>query len=385
MAGYVTRLEGVERINTEIAVLGTHNKRPSLYRGQTQAIIDRLHPKQLNLEVSEIIDRPGGAKTLRFVSQNGYLPVFQAGQYINIFVEIDGVRTSRPYSISSSPRQRGYYDLTIAPVEQGFVSGYLLKNVQVGDQFESSAPSGEFHYNPAFHSKNMIMLAGGSGITPFMSMSREVLDSGIDRNLHLIYGCRNESCAVFLDELKDMEARHSNFTLTVVASAPETGYKGKTGFISSEVIREALEGFGGDATFYICGPQAMYEFTRKELDSLNIPQRKIRQEMFGARRDIQNEPGWPQELDGSEVFKITLDDGRTIDGRSGESLLTALERAGVRVNVCCRSGVCSLCRVKLVKGKVFMPEGVLLRYTDEQFGYIHSCQAYPIGDVEIAL
>ena len=78
-------------------------------------------------------------------------------------------------------------------------------------------------------------------------------------------------------------------------------------------------------------------------------------------------------------------DGKTIDAKSGESLLTALERAGIRVNVCCRSGECSLCRVKLVSGKVFLSKGALLRYADEKFGYVHSCKAYPISDLEIML
>lgn len=106
--------------------------------------------------------------------------------------------------------------------------------------------------------------------------------------------------------------------------------------------------------------------------------------MFGTRQDIQNEPGFPQELSGTEVFKLKVGD-KVIDAKCNESILCALERAGVRVNVCCRSGECSLCRVKLVSGKVFMPRGVLLRHADEMFGYIHSCKAYPIGDVEIAL
>ena len=76
---------------------------------------------------------------------------------------------------------------------------------------------------------------------------------------------------------------------------------------------------------------------------------------------------------------------RTISAKSGEPVLTALERAGVRVNVCCRSGECSLCRVKLVSGEVFLAKGMLRRYADEKYGYIHSCKAYPMGNIEIML
>ena len=106
--------------------------------------------------------------------------------------------------------------------------------------------------------------------------------------------------------------------------------------------------------------------------------------MFGTRKDIINEPGWPEGLSGSESFRITVGD-KTIQALSGESILVALERSGIRVNVCCRSGQCSLCRVKLLSGKVFLAQGSLLRAADEKFGYIHSCKAYPISDCEILL
>lgn len=157
----------------------------------------------------------------------------------------------------------------------------------------------------------------------------------------------------------------------------------RSGFIDANCISEVVKDLS-KTTFYLCGPQVMTGFCVEALHSLNVRPRDIRREMFGTRQDIQNEPGFPQELSGTEVFKLKVGD-KIIDAKCNESILCALERAGVRVNVCCRSGECSLCRVKLVSGKVFMPRGVLLRHADEMFGYIHSCKAYPIGDVEIAL
>ncbi|SHI01126.1 FAD-binding oxidoreductase [Clostridium grantii] len=384
MQKFVSEIENIQAISTEIKILKKNGRDYSIEKGRTGKIIDRLHPKKLNLALSEIIERTEDAKTFRFVSKDGYLPPFEAGQYINVFVEIDGVRTSRPYSISSSPKQRAYYDITVARIKTGFVSNYFLDNAKVGDEFESSAPAGEFHYNPVFHGKNLVFLAGGSGITPFMSMTKEVLDTGLDRNIHLIYGSKTEDAAIFLEELRDLSARHPNFEFTLVVSEPTECYDGESGFITGECIKRKVKDIES-ATFYICGPQVMYDFCEKELVALGIENKRVHQEMFGARQDIQNEPAWPEELSGKEEFTIKLMDGRTIKGLSSESLLTSLERAGVRVNVCCRSGECSLCRVKLVSGKVFMPRGVLLRYVDEKYGYIHSCKAYPTSDLEIIL
>jgi len=350
-------------------------------RFHTKTIVNRLHPDKLSLRVSEIRTAASGAKTFRFVSCGGALPYFEAGQYLNVFTEIDGVRTSRPYSISSSPKQRGYYEITVARIPAGFVSDYFLDKVKVGDTFEANGPAGVFHYNPVFHKKRSVFLAGGSGITPFMSMISEALESGAERDITLIYGVRNEDAAIFKDELISFEKTYKNFRFHLVLSEAPEGYSGRRGFIDEACIRE-LAGNTDDCTFYLCGPQVMTDFCYEALCKLKVSKNHIRREMFGSRQDIQNEPGWPANLTGNEVFKLKVGD-RTIDALSRESILTALERAGIRVNVCCRSGECSYCRVRLVSGKVFMPRGVLLRLADEKFGFIHSCKAYPMEDLEI--
>lgn len=358
----------------------------SLERNRTREIIDRLHPDVLKLKVDEIITLNGNAKTFRFVSETGYLPPFEAGQYINVFVEIDGVRTSRPYSLSSSPKQRAYFEITVARIATGFVSDYFLDKVAIGDRFEANGPAGVFHYNPVFHSKKSVFLAGGSGITPFLSMSREILETGLDREIHLIYGSRTQEAALYAEEFEAMAKQHKNFSYELVVSDPgeNSCYNGRTGFINADCIKDVV-GSVDDNTFYICGPQIMNDFCVEELKKLNVPSRMVRREMFGSRQDIENEPGWPSNLTGKEEFTVKIDGEKEIKARSGESLLNSLERAGIKMTVCCRSGECGLCRVKLVSGKVFAPRGVLLRHADEKYAYIHSCKAFPIEDLEIRI
>jgi ferredoxin-NADP reductase/ferredoxin len=353
-------------------------------RNRTTEIINRLHPDTVQLVVSDIMEVTKEAKTFRFTPKNGYLPPFQAGQYLNVFVEIEGVRTSRPISISSSPKQRAYYDITIARIAKGFVSDFFLDKVKVGDEFEASAPAGNFYHNPIFHGNEVVFIAGGSGVTPFASMIREVLSAGIHRQMHLLYGVKTEDAAFFKDEFETLAQKHKNFSFTLVVSEPSKEYTGRTGFISAECIKEVV----GDITgkmFYICGPQVMYGFCGSELEKLKVPARRIRHEMFCGRQDIQNEPGWPKGVSPEQVFDVKIVGGPTIKARAGENLLIALERNKIRMNVCCRSGECSLCRIQLVSGKVFSPKGVLLRHADEKYGYIHSCKAFPISTMEIML
>ncbi len=379
---FIRDIDGYEALQREIAASRKYAADQTAEKGKWARILDLLHPDRLSLRVSEIIDETPTAKTLRLVSATGYLPPFQAGQYISLFVEAGGVRTSRPYSISSSPRQRACYDITIRRVEGGFVSDVLLTEARVGAVLESTAPAGNFYFNPLFHSPHMVCLAGGSGVTPFMSMIREIAEAGLDRRLTLLYGSRSEDDIIFAEELEGIAARHENIRFVPVISEPGTGCRHRTGFLTAALIREVLGDTDG-RTFYLCGPAEMYAFCLPELEKLGIPRRRVRREMYGPPRDVTADPAWPADVAAGKVFEVAIRGRKKIPARAGEPLLVALERAGIAVPAQCRSGECSLCRVKLLGGKVFQPQGVLLRKSDREFGYIHSCMAWPVSDLEI--
>ena len=376
-------IEGYEEIQKEVAVLRKYAFDYSCQKGRSVRIVNLLHPKTLHLRVAEIREETPSTKIFRLVSEDSYLPPFQAGQYINLAVEVGGVRTSRPYSISSPPNQVGYYEIAVRRAEDGFVSHFVLDEFQVGDRMESTSPSGNFYYNPLVHGKDLVFLAGGSGITPFMSMIRETTDRGLDRRIHLIYGSRQPQDVIYGEELKDRNERHGNFKMDIVFSDPPAGYRGLTGFITGDLIKRLVGEVSG-RTFYLCGPEVMYSFCLKELEDLGIPRRKIRTEVFGPPKDVTSQPGWPIEVPGDRGFQVGYKGKETVPARAAEPLLNSLERAGIVLPASCRSGECSLCRTKLIAGKVFQPQGVKLRRSDRAFGYIHPCLAYPLSDIELA-
>ncbi|HNX29357.1 MAG TPA: FAD-binding oxidoreductase [Syntrophomonadaceae bacterium] len=377
-------IEGYQAIEKELEICRKYGIDYSSRRGQWMAAVERLHPRRLKLKVAAIISETADASTLRLVAAEGYLPPFQAGQYINLLVDIDGIRTGRPYSISSPPSQTAYYDLTVRRVPNGFVSDYLLDRVKPGDLLDSTGPAGHLYYNPLFHGRDLVFLAGGSGITPFASMIRDVTDRCLNRRIHLIYGCRTPDEAIFNAEFLNRAKIFDNFTYDLVISDPNDNCQGLSGLLDAELIKARV----GDVlskTFYLCGPQAMYEFCVPELNKLNILRRRIRQEIFGTPARITQEAGWPQEVSEEAVFSVKLSSGREIPARACEPLLISLERAGIVVENCCRSGECSLCRVKMLSGRVYQTENTLLRKSDKNAGYIHSCAAYPLSDLEILL
>jgi glycine betaine catabolism B len=381
---YREEIDGFQEIQNEIAVLRKYGVDHSARKGELKRIIDNYHPKRLGLRISQIIEETKTTKTLRLVPINGFLPPFQAGQYISLSVDIGGIKTNRPYSIASPPHQTGYWDITVRRVPDGFVSAHLLDDTHVGDTFDSSGPEGHFYYNPLFHGSHLVFLAGGSGITPFMSMIREVTDRGLDRQILLVYGSANVADVIYRDELEKRAACYKQLRLAFVVSEPTPDYLGLKGLISAELLQTLLPDWP-DPMFYLCGPEAMYRYCLPELAGMGIPSRRIRTEVFGAPRDITTHQGWPDGVGAATEFTVHIRDRTRIRVRAGEPLLNSLERHGIIWPSACRSGECSLCRVKLISGQVFQPAFARVRKSDRQFGYIHACAAYPLSDLEILL
>jgi ferredoxin len=118
---------------------------------------------------------------------------------------------------------------------------------------------------------------------------------------------------------------------------------------------------------------------------MGVPGRKIKQEMYGAPPNIWQYPGWPNEIQKDDVFTINIQSGTPLQAKAGEPLLVALEKNGVVVPSLCRSGECSMCRLKIISGKVFQPAGVPVRKSDKKYGYVHSCVSYPLQDLEVLI
>ncbi|NIB42455.1 2Fe-2S iron-sulfur cluster binding domain-containing protein [Pseudomaricurvus alkylphenolicus] len=384
MSDYKDAIPGYKETIERIHNLEENNPVPYNYWAETAKVINEYHPKRLQLRVSEIIAETATSKTLRLVSTDGYLPPFQAGQYINLFVDIEGITTSRAFAISSSPNTLNHYDLTIRKIKDGFISQYLVNDVQVGQEFISTGPMGNFYYNPIYQSKNVVFLAGGSGVAPAMSMIRELVENGDDKTITLIYGSMNLDDIIFKNELDQLANEHSSVRVEYVVTNPPENYQGYRGFISADIIQDILEA-PEDNTFFVCGPQIMYGFAEAELRKLNIKRRNIKFEANGPPSDPSQEPGWPEDVNKTKKVKVTVTGGKSFETEAGEPLLNALERNGIVMESACRSGECSLCRCKVVKGEVFEPKQAHVRKSDKQYGYVHSCVTFAVGDIDIEI
>ncbi len=375
VAGYE---EGVARKNGRHAT-GTDK---SEYKGKVSAEIAKLHPKRLHLKLIQIFEDTASTKTFRFVGQKGNLPPFQAGQYINLFVNINGVETARPYAISSCPTQRDYYDLTVKIVKNGFVSGYMLREFQVGMDFTATSPMGTFCHNPLFHGNDLVFLAGGSGGAPARSMILSALNQHPSIHYHLIYGNSYEDDVIFQREFRELANKFDQFTLTEVISRPTENYQGLAGHLSKDLIQQQIGDIRGK-TFYVCGPTPFNEFCRAQLKALGVEDKRIRIECNGPPKNVSELEDWPNKLEVAQEVTVTVRGKKQFKAKVGEPLLNSMERNGLTMENACRSGECSLCRCKVVEGAVFNPPEAKLRKSDKEFGWVHACVAFPTEDIEI--
>lgn len=356
----------------------------------------RLHPREQRLVIGEITDETKTTKTFKLVadpqSDTQDLAYFRAGQYLSLKVEVGGVSVTRPYSISSAPFQalgpQGFYEITVRGKADGFLTSSMWKHWKVGTKIRSSAPRGVFYHEPLRDSARIVGLAGGSGITPFRSMARAIVQGEMDAQLLLLYGSNDEDDIVFDGELCEL-ARKAPERLRVVhvLSCENPSRRDcERGFLTVELIRKYAG--GDDCSFFVCGPQVMYEFVGRQLSALGVPRRRIRCEVFGESQDVTRLAGYPKDA-ADRTFRLKVHVGETTveaPARATETVLVAMERANLAPPSECRSGECGFCRTLVLNGKVYVrEEGDGRRAADKRFGYIHPCASYPLSDLEVAI
>jgi ferredoxin-NADP reductase len=337
----------------------------------------------MKLRVSERIQETPSTTTLRFTRTDGELPPFRAGQYLSLHLRIGHVLTNRAYSISSAPGEP-FVDLTIRSRPDDYAPRYILEQAQVGEVFTSSGPRGHFHREPLTDGDELVFLAGGSGITPFMSMIRELDGQHFPQRVQLVYGSRFGTDVIFLDELKHISRRSKRCSLSVVLSDEPEGssWRGVRGLVTADTIRKAIGRIDGKM-FFLCGPPGFYSVTTEALAALEVPRHRIRRESFGPPSPVSQQAGWPVTVHEKDRFQVQIHGAGSFQAEAGESLLASLEKNGVRVRSFCRTGGCSACRVRVLSGQVFVPTDAGIRESDVRMGYTHSCVSFPTSDLVI--
>lgn len=303
------------------------------------------------------------------------LAPFNAGQYITIHVNIDDVPTTRAYSLSSDPAlaSKGIYKITIKRVPNGLVSNYMLDETHVGDKLDVSAPAGDFGYNPIRDEENVIAIAGGSGITPFMSLAYAILDGIYDCNLTVFYSVRTYDDIIFKDEIEEINKKNKKVKFVITLTREE-----KDNYLHGHLTKEMIEPFIKEFnTVLMCGPKELYRSMNEILNEFNIPRKSVHYENFFVEYI-------PEEKTTYKLKVVMKDKVEEITCKNDETLLVAMERAGIKAPSLCRVGECGYCRSILLEGKVKMI-GASLKKAETENDYIHPCVSFPDNDIVLKL
>lgn len=357
-----------------------------------------METESFELKVLDIVEETGDARSITFEVPEGQEETFayKPGQFLTLAVPSDrtGV-AARCYSLSSSPHDGGPLTVTVKRTADGYASNWICEHVQIGDTMRVLPPSGIF--TPASLDADLLLFAGGSGITPVMSIIRTALAEGSGR-IVLFYANRDEQSVIFARELTELAAEQSE-RLQVVHWLESV-----QGLPTQEQMKSfAAERLDWDA--FVCGPAPFMKMTVAALKELDFPRSRRHQEKFvslggnpfGDLHDIEIAEGEitaadtdeedaaadaaeasrgpvkvEVELDGEEY---TFDDW---DPRT--KLLDFLESKGVKAPYSCREGECSACAIRLVQGEVKMLHNDVLDEEDLEDGIRLGCQSLPLTD-----
>ncbi|MBA2610437.1 MAG: 2Fe-2S iron-sulfur cluster binding domain-containing protein [Bacteroidetes bacterium] len=311
---------------------------------------------------------------------------FKQGQYITLKMTVGGEEIRRSYSLCSSPYEKELR-VAIKAVKGGKMSTYINGELKVGATIDVMTPMGSFYsVLSGGNKKKYVLFAGGSGITPMMSIVKSILYVEKQSTVTLIYANKDEASTIFKTEIDALANNNPNLKVAYVFDKPQTKISDlQTGIITPDKAIALIESFGGINAddYFICGPGPMMENVKTTLESLKIAKEKIHIEYFTAVIDAVNKA--ENNALGADVkSKITvMQYGIETNFELKTSSITILDaaiEAGVDAPFSCKGAVCCTCRAKVLEGKVKMDANFALTDAEVEEGFILTCQSHPLTE-----
>ena len=381
--------EGAPSTATEQST-NTATTPPSVLTEATEGLLPIQRKKLCRLRIARIYPETLDVKTFRFVScDRGPIPFsYLPGQFLTLILPIEGNPIRRSYTISSSPAQGYYCEISVKREDQGLGSRYLHDVLQEGDTLDVRGPSGRFTFTGK-ESDSIVLIGGGVGITPVMSVTRALADMGWRGEICLIVGCSDPEHFLFGAEIERLKERNPNLHVFVAMSALKEDLAGfHRGRITKDLLLEWVPDIAARQRIHLCASPPMMNAVNQMLADLGVPSQRIVTESFGS----QEKPAVRATVRATQPKAETAQPAVTLafqrsekstTAEGDETVLETAERIGVEMNYSCRVGSCGECSVRLISGEVKMDVEHALEPEDKAAGIILGCQARPTSNIVV--
>ena len=342
------------------------------------------------IRVAEIVPETSEANSIRFEVPPDLRQrfAFRAGQHLTLRATLGGEEVRRNYSLCTAPAE-GDWMVTVKRIGGGLFSNWVGDALKAGDTVEVMPPHGSFTTEfDAGRARHLVGIAGGSGITPVMSLIRTLLSEEPESRFTLLYGNRDSSSVIFLEALAGLKDKHlGRLEIYHFLDAEEQDIALFNGMLDRARCEEAIALLVPDAAevdgWFICGPGPMMDAAEGALLDRGVAKERIHIERFTADRPAGSVVREIEQLQSqAEGVSVAV----TLDGRTRRvpftagNILDSARAAGLPAPFACKAGVCATCRAKVTRGKVEMAARYGL--TDEEVaeGYVLTCQSVPLGD-----
>jgi len=315
---------------------------------------------------------------------------FKQGQYITLKLIVNGEEIRRSYSICTSPYNEKDLRVAVKEVTDGRASMYINRTLKVGDNMEVMTPMGNFYSVLSGNNKKQyVLFAGGSGITPMMSILKSILYIEKQSSITLVYANRDEDSTIFRAEIEKIATEFSDrFTVVKTFDNPKGSVTDlEKGLLTIDKVKEISSKYNltNADEYFICGPGPLMENIKQALESLQINKEKIHIEYFSAVVDAVAKAESTDVFTGAPVnCELTvMQYGYETNMKlntNGLTILDAAIEAGVDAPFSCKGAVCCTCRAKVLEGKVKMDNNFALTEAEVEEGFILTCQAHPLTE-----
>ena len=346
-------------------------------------------PHYYDLKVKNIVNETKEAISIYF-EQPAKKIEYKSGQFLTLIVPVQGKEVRRAYSLCTSPFVDAELAVTVKRVDNGLMSNWLPDNLKSGSVVKVMEPMGQFTTEYKKEGKrHLIMFAGGSGITPMMSIIKSILTQEPDSVISLIYCNRDIDSIIFKDAFDKLQTTYEGrfHVIHVLDNAP-MNWQGYSGLLNHDMLAKLVEripDWGIEKTTYLmCGPEGMMKNVDSLLGERNIPKEKIFKESF-VQGTIDKDQKKETASSAGEVkpFEVTIRyDGqeyKVVVPPNKAILETALDQ-GIDLPYSCQSGLCTACRGKCISGKVKLDEEEGLSQSERAEGYVLTCVGHPLTD-----